>query len=82
MHNASGICMASNQVTYENIDPRARNTIMVGLVLAMLAACLDGTIVGTIGTIVATDLGGLDLYAWKPTAYLLRESIVNRVAGK
>lgn len=74
--------MASNLVTYENIDPRARNTIMLGLVLAMMAACLDGTIVGTIGTIVATDLGGLDLYAWMTTAYLLCETIMIPVAGK
>ncbi len=55
---------------------------MVGLCIAMLAACFDGTIVGTIGTIVAQDLGGLGLYAWMATAYMLCETIMIPVAGK
>lgn len=55
---------------------------MVGLCVAMLAACFDGTIVGTIGTIVAQDLGGLDLYAWMATAYMLCETIMIPIAGK
>ena len=55
---------------------------MIGLCVAMLAACFDGTIVGTIGTIVAQDLGGLDLYAWMATAYMLCETIMIPIAGK
>ncbi len=74
--------MTVEQITYENIDPKVRNTIMAGLCVAMLAACFDGTIVGTIGTIVAEDLGGLDLYAWMATAYMLCETIMIPIAGK
>ncbi len=55
---------------------------MIGLGLAMLAACFDGTIVGTIGTVLAQDLGGLDLYAWMVTAYLLCETVMIPIAGK
>lgn len=55
---------------------------MVGLCVAMLAACFDGTIVGTIGTKVAQDLNGLSLYAWMATAYMLCETIMIPIAGK
>jgi len=70
------------QITYENIDPKVRNTIMAGLCVAMLAACFDGTIVGTIGAKVAEDLGGESLYAWMATAYMLCETIMIPIAGK
>lgn len=55
---------------------------MVGLCVAMLGACFDGTIVGTIGTKLAEDLGGLSLYSWMATAYLLCETIMIPIAGK
>lgn len=74
--------MAVEQITYENIDRRTRNVIMLGLSIAMLAACFDGTIVGTIGTEVAKDLGGLGLYSWMATAYMLCETIMIPIAGK
>ncbi|MDO5861476.1 MAG: MDR family MFS transporter [Thermoplasmata archaeon] len=56
--------------------------IMLGLCLAMLAACFDGTIVGTIGSVLAADLNGLELYAWMTTAYMLCETIMIPIAGK
>ena len=55
---------------------------MIGLCVAMLGACFDGTIVGTIGTKLAEDLGGLSLYSWMVTAYLLCETIMIPIAGK
>lgn len=55
---------------------------MLGLCIAMLGACFDGTIVGTIGTKLAEDLGGLSLYSWMTTAYLLCETIMIPIAGK
>ncbi len=74
--------MAAEQVTYKNIDPKVRNVIMLGLCVAMMGACFDGTIVGTIGTKLAEDLGGLSLYSWMVTAYLLCETIMIPIAGK
>lgn len=76
------IIIAVEQITYKNIDPRTRNTIMVGLCLAMLVACFDGTIVGTCGTIIAMDLDGTALYAWMITAYMLCETVMIPIAGK
>lgn len=74
--------MAVEQITYKNINPRTRSAIMLGLCLAMLTACFDGTIVGTIGTALAIDLGGMSLYAWMATAYMLCETIMIPIAGK
>ena len=74
--------MAVEQITYKNIDTKTRNTIMFGLCLAMLCACLDGTIIGTCGTTIATDLNGIGLYSWMVTAYMLCECIMIPLAGK
>ena len=73
--------MASS-LTYENIDPKVKILAMVGLALGMMMACMDGTIVGTCGTIIAEDLGGLELYSWLVTAYLLSETGMVPIAGK
>ncbi len=72
----------SNSINWSNIDPKHRRLIMIGLVLGMLAACLDGTIVSTCGTIIAADLGGLSLYSWMFTAFMLCETIAIPIAGK
>ena len=77
-----GIPIVAEQITYKNIDPKVRKTIMIGLCVAMLGACFDGTIVSTIGTKLAEDLGGLSLYSWMTTAYLLCETIMIPIAGK
>ena len=74
--------MAVEQVTYKNIDRGTRNMIMAGLAIAMLASCFDSTIVGTIGFEIAKDLGGMELYAWMATAYLLCETVMIPMAGK
>lgn len=60
-----------NKTTWNSIDPKIRNITMLGLALAMLIACLDGTIVSTCGPVIAADLNGTELYAWMITAYML-----------
>ncbi|MDW5563904.1 MAG: MDR family MFS transporter [Methanomassiliicoccus sp.] len=72
----------NNPIHWSNIDPKHRRFIMLGLVLGMLAACLDGTIVSTCGTIIAADLGGLGLFSWMFTAYMLCETITIPIGGK
>ena len=74
--------MAVEQITYKNISPRTRTSIMAGLALAMLCACFDGTIVGTCGPNIAQELNGSGLYTWMVTAYLLCECIFIPIAGK
>ena len=74
--------MAIEQITYKNINPTVRKTIMIGLILAMLTACFDGTIVGTCGPTIVQDLHGSALYSWMITIYLLCETVMIPVAGK
>ena len=74
--------MVVEQITYKNIDPAVRKSIMVGLCLAMLCACFDGTIIGTCGTKISHELGGDALFTWMVTAYLLCECITIPIAGK
>ncbi len=74
--------MAIEQITYKNISPKTRNMIMLGLILAMLTACFDGTIVGTCGPVIVQDLQGSALYSWMITIYLLCETVMIPIAGK
>ncbi len=71
-----------NNSTWASIDPKIRNMSMIGLILAMLIACLDGTIVSTCGPVIAADLNGTELYAWMITAYMLCETIMIPISGK
>ncbi len=74
--------MAAEQITYKNIDPKVRRMIMLGLGLAMLIACFDGTIVGTCAPRIIEDLHGAELYAWMITAYMLCETVMIPISGK
>jgi EmrB/QacA subfamily drug resistance transporter len=57
-------------------------TILVGLMLAMLLAALDQTIVATAIRTIADDLQGLSLQAWATTAYLITATITTPLYGK
>jgi len=53
-----------------------------GLVLAMLLAALDSTIVSTALPTIVGELGGLEHLAWVVTGYLLAQTIVTPIYGK
>ena len=57
-------------------------TVFSGLLLAMLLAALDSTIVATALPTVVGELGGLDHLAWVVTAYLLAQTVVTPLYGK
>jgi EmrB/QacA subfamily drug resistance transporter len=56
--------------------------VFVGLVLVMLMAALDATIVATALPTIAGDLGGLNHISWVATAYLLAQTVVVPLYGK
>ncbi|HSJ09796.1 MAG TPA: DHA2 family efflux MFS transporter permease subunit, partial [Longimicrobiales bacterium] len=65
--------------------PLSRREILVvfsGLLLAMLLAALDSTIVATALPTIVGELGGLHRLAWVVTAYLLAQTIVTPLYGK
>jgi len=66
----------------EHVKTRARTLIMIGLSLGMLVASLDQTVVGTSLPKIVGELGGMSLFSWLFTAYMLAETITIPIAGK
>ncbi|MBV2154974.1 MDR family MFS transporter [Kitasatospora sp. SUK 42] len=64
------------------LDVRQRNVVFVTIVLGMLLAALDQTIVGTALPTIVADLGGATHMSWVVTAYLLAETVATVLAGK
>ena len=56
--------------------------VFAGLMLVMLMAALDSTIVATALPTIAGDLGGLNHISWVTTAYLLAQTVVTPLYGK
>ena len=57
-------------------------SILLGVILGMLLAALDQTIVGTALPHIVASLGGFDHYAWVVTAYLLASTVSIPIWGK
>jgi EmrB/QacA subfamily drug resistance transporter len=71
----------------EDVQPRTYShkeimTIFSGLMLAMLLAALDQTIVSTALPRIVSQLGGVSHLSWIVTAYLLASTIVTPLYGK
>jgi EmrB/QacA subfamily drug resistance transporter len=56
--------------------------VFIGLMLVLLMASLDQTIVSTALPTIVGDLGGLNHISWVVTAYLLAQTAVTPVYGK
>src|ERR1700733_15114015 len=63
-------------------DQPARRVVFAGLLLVMLLAALDQTIVATALPTIVGDLGGLSHISWVVTAYLLAQTGVTPLYGK
>ena len=55
---------------------------LAGIMLSLLLAAMDQTIVSTALPRIVTDLQGLEHYAWVVTAYLVSSTAVTPVVGK
>jgi MFS family permease len=63
--------------------PRRRVLIVIGaLMLTLLLAALDQTIVSTALPTIVSDLGGLNHISWVVTSYLLAITVVTPLYGK
>lgn len=65
-----------------NIPHSQKLLVMIGIMLAMLLAALDQTIVATAMPRIVTDLKGLEHLSWVITAYLLASTVVVPIYGK
>jgi EmrB/QacA subfamily drug resistance transporter len=64
------------------LSPRQVRLVFVGLMLGMLLASLDQTIVSTALPTIVGDLGGLNHLSWVVTAYLLASTVSTPLWGK
>ncbi len=61
---------------------RTRIEILIAVLLGILLAALDQTIVGTALPRIVTDLKGNDVYTWAFTSYLLTATVSGPLYGK
>src|SRR5436305_4421173 len=64
------------------VDPKRRNFIFLAVLLGMLMAALDQTIVATALPTIVADLGGAGHQSWVVTSYLLASTVVTALVGK
>ena len=68
-------------MTASDTQPRV-GFVIAALLVVMLLASLDQTIVSTALPTIVGELGGLSQLAWVVTAYLLAQTIVTPLYGK
>ena len=87
-HDLNTDDLSTDQLTTGAREPDAlitaqrRNVIFVAVLLGMLLAALDQTIVATTLPTVVADLGGAGHQSWVVTSYLLASTIATAIAGK
>src|SRR6201997_255506 len=64
------------------VNPQRRNFIFVAVLLGMLMAALDQTIVATALPTIVANLGGAGHQSWVVTSYLLASTIMTALVGK
>ena len=65
-----------------NLEPRQKAVVVAGTLLALFVAAIDQTVVNTALPRIIGDLGGLSLFSWVITAYLLTSTTSVPLAGK
>ena len=64
------------------ISPQRRNFVFLAVMLGMLMAALDQTIVATALPTIVADLGDAGHQSWVVTSYLLASTIITALAGR
>lgn len=60
----------------------SRLSVMVSIVMAMLVASMDTTIMNTTMPIIANELGEFSLYAWAFASYMITTTVLSPIAGR
>jgi EmrB/QacA subfamily drug resistance transporter len=82
MTGAGSSAQAAPVAGFRELHGRDLAAVFVGLMLVMLMAALDSTIVATALPTIAGDLGGLNHISWVATSYLLAQTVVVPLYGK
>src|SRR5512136_2900971 len=68
--------------TIQEIKPRAKIFLITAALLALFLGALDALVVGAAMPTIVSDLGGLELYSWVFSAYLLARAVSLPIFGK
>jgi EmrB/QacA subfamily drug resistance transporter len=81
---AGGMQSPQANGSFPTTMPSRRNSFLIigGLLTGLLLSALDQTIVATAGPTIISDLGGLSLYAWVFSAYILTQTVALPIFGK
>lgn len=74
--------MSTQEVAVPPVSESRRTIVFAGLMVVMLLAALDSTIVSTALPTIVGELGGLSRLSWVVTAYLLAQTVVTPLYGK
>ncbi len=74
--------LGAAQSSQPALDPASIRRIIIGIILAMLLAAMDQTIVATALPTIGNDLHDLEHLPWVVTAYLLSGTAVTPIYGK
>ena len=64
------------------ISPRSRNYVIIASLLALFLGALDALVMSAAMPTIVADLGGLHLYSWVYSAYLLARAVSLPMFGK
>lgn len=78
----AGAAATAAQPWGETLSRRRIVEVLIAVMLGMLLAALDQTVVGTAMPRIIADLNGLQHYAWVATAYLLASTASMPIWGK
>src|SRR5258708_12414712 len=77
-----GVTAPAAPTSFHALPRRDLILTVIGLMLGLLLAALDQTIVGTAMPRIVAELHGFEHYAWVTTAYLLTSTAVVPISGK
>ncbi len=66
----------------KDLSRRVKILSTAGVMLALLLASLDQTVVGTALPRIVAELNGLDRYSWLVTGYLVSSTVTTPISGK
>ncbi|CAD6587835.1 MAG: hypothetical protein ASARMPREDX12_003021 [Alectoria sarmentosa] len=72
----------SHETEETTISPRKLKWIMASVWIGTFCAGLDGTLIATLGSSIATAFHSLSLYAWLATTYLIATAATQPLSGK
>ena len=64
------------------LDPRARRWVLGAALLALFLGALDALIIAAAMPSIVADLGGMHLFSWAYSAYMLARAVTLPIAGK